>query len=282
MQIQGRLLGAHFVQHTDLRRKDPLAIVESLARQAAAEIPAASARILAALDGPDRPSSLGELFQAALLGPLEALKEGGKPGASPTGKTMALCVDGIDEATDRRVGGNPVADLIRAHLLRLPAWIRVVASGRPESDVVGVAEGLAACRPTVLEPTSDENKGDVRAFIEGSLSSRLEAAEREAVVEELMYRSEGVIAWVARVVAMCHDGKGGIAAMRLGQLPKGLGALYRTYFDRQVWRAFLPLACALTCPPLSPSRCVLHYAIAVALTTTSSFTPQKYHHTVIF
>lgn len=263
--VRGDLLAGHFVRAGDEDRIDPRHVLRSLARQAATNGPKAARGAIqeAAKQARWEEATVGELAEAVLIDPL-------LPHAPS--RPMVLLIDALDEG---RVGSsNPVLDLLRLHLLRLPDWVRIVVTGRPEQvrvssplqgllvtallistqhplllvchprglqiscfhalsqDVLSVQAALSSGEPEVLEPSAEQNRNDLRQFISARLSSAMPEEDRAAAIEALLEKSEGVFAYIAKMIDLVHtDSK--TRSMTLGQLPQGLSALYSDYLSRQ-------------------------------------------------
>lgn len=208
----------HFIRAGDEARTNPKSILRSLAYQAAANCRAAEGPIREAVRACDWTQPVKEIFDAVLLTSLSSLP------APPT-LPMVVLLDAVDEGRSADGKHNDAIALLRTHLTRLPSWVRIVATGRPEADVLGARAQLESCRPEELLPSDEQNLEDLRAFVRERLSESLSDAEREEAVDVLLERSEGVIAWVAKVAEVVMEGHD-MGRVALGELPKGLGALY--------------------------------------------------------
>ena len=240
--VDKSLLAAHFVRVGDHRRIDSRSVIKSLAYQVASNVVEATRPILEAARVYAKRTDLTELFEELLLKPLEGL------GRNPDGDRMVLLIDALDEG--RKPGkGNEVLNLLQGYLTSLPRWIRIVVTGRPEKDVIDVRDQLKNCDPYVLEPTDEQNWDDLRMFVRANLRADLETknpgdesdelgdASKELyykeLVDALVAKSQGIFAYIARVVEMTQTGRGNFDEMRVMDLPEGLGGLYKEYMDRQ-------------------------------------------------
>lgn len=81
-------------------------------------------------------------------------------------------------------------DFLRLHLLRLPGWVRILATGRPEADVLSAQGAIGAHHPEVLEPSAEQNMEDLKQFILARTSGALTDEEKEEVSRILLEKSE--------------------------------------------------------------------------------------------
>ena len=220
------LLAGHFVRVGDDTRTDPRRVLGSLAAQVAERLGGEVAD--AVREGAAAGEEEGTVWDAAerlLVKPLSRRNGGGE------GKPLVVVVDALDE------GGGETSNVLLSVLSRLigalPAWVKVLVTTRPEEYI---RRALARHEPFTLEPTDEQNKEDLRAFIRGSLSRELDEGVRAEAMAAIEDKSEGVIGYVAAVMAMVREGMrdgSGLARAKVGELPVGLRALYAGYLERQ-------------------------------------------------
>jgi hypothetical protein len=69
-------------------------------------------------------------------------------------------IEALDEAGD--AGRNPLVETVARQASRLPDWIGIVATSRPESAVETPLQGL---RPLVLSTRTEANLSDLGEYI---------------------------------------------------------------------------------------------------------------------
>ena len=65
--------------------------------------------------------------------------------------------DGLDEADGN--GRNELVEMLARNAPRLPDWIGIVVTSRPESDFTAPLQGL---NPFVLDTATESNRSDIR------------------------------------------------------------------------------------------------------------------------
>jgi tetratricopeptide (TPR) repeat protein len=139
-----------------------------------------------------------------------------------------LLIDGLDEATHD--GRNELADFLVEETRKLPAWMRIMVTSRPEIEVTAPFEGVT---PFVLEAGSADNVADVLAFADHYLRPYAEAPGplSEATRQMILGRSEGnwlYLEHLREALAAKH-----LRCCDLESFPDGLGAAYQQLFTRQ-------------------------------------------------
>lgn len=87
---------------------------------------------------------------------------------------LVLVIDALDEA-GRKVSGvdaNPLADLIYKHAEKLPSWLGVVITSRPEAYLQQQLGPKFA--PTVLDGGTEQNIQDIKDYLETKLDTSIE------------------------------------------------------------------------------------------------------------
>lgn len=152
---------------------------------------------------------------------------------------LVILIDALDEATDD-AGNNPLADFIARDLCRLPDWVGLVVTSRPESAVVS---RLQRYKPFELDAQDDRNRADLRAWYAQHLAVRPEmlampAPEQERMQALLIERSEGMFLYLVQVERGLRD-----HVLDLEQIQTiyagipGLNSLYQLSFQRRFGQA---------------------------------------------
>ncbi len=110
-------------------------------------------------------------LEGAVLTPLAAL-------ADPGGKRM-IVLDALDEALSTGMGrqGRSVLELLAPRLDRLPPWLRILATSRPDPAAI---RGFEAAHRLRLDEVDERNRADLRDWLDQRLPP--EQAARLAVV----------------------------------------------------------------------------------------------------
>ena len=202
-------------------------LVHLPARDPLAELQAQAAPVQAALTA--MPPE--EKFQWLLAEPLYHCIDGGRG----TDRYL-LVLDGLDETL--RDGESELAELFAGHAGKLPGWLAVAATSRPE-----LAHILSQVEPLQLD-TAAEQQQDLRVYAQGwlgpgdpALLDRVVAAAAGSFLYLRFLREAVTAGWMS-----LHAPEG---------LPRGMIGMYRRWFRRQFpdkaayERDFVPLLAVL-------------------------------------
>ncbi len=137
-----------------------------------------------------------------------------------------VVIDALDEATQTD-GSNPLADLIAHHWAKLPCWLRLMVSSRPDMEVVN---RLQSIEPVEMLGSDPEQQADLKTYVEESL--REMSRESEAgCIDRILARSEGSYEYVVRLLEDIRDGR--CDPNNPVDLPRGLNGIYIQSFRRR-------------------------------------------------
>ena len=216
-----KILAVQFCEYDKPDHRDAGRLVTSLAFGLATRLPDYRKLLLALpeirrLEGKSPP----ELFDYLLAEPLSNVIEGERD-------RQLIVIDGLDEAGEGRK--NVLVDMLAANAQRLPAWIGIVATSRPESSVVAPLQGL---NPMTFDTSTELNRDDIRTFLRSELASQLEGrSDAERLLDGIVSKSEGVFLYVERLCAEVQAGN--LSLDDPSGFPRGLGGTYFQYLRRQ-------------------------------------------------
>jgi WD40 repeat protein len=209
----------HFCRFTNTYSRDPRRMVLSLAYQISTQVPDYRAAVLAidiAALARDTGGDAGTLCDELIVKKLP-----------PEGHRQLIIIDGLDEATVRP--SNAVARLIKNHLLKIPGWMRILVTSRPETEV---SYELQAFTPEVLDPQSDQNRADARTYIEKEFAAyAANGAVPQDTIEKILGKSEANFLYLSWLGAELAAKK--LTLSNADTFPQGLGETYSQFFDRQ-------------------------------------------------
>jgi len=211
----------HFCRFGNTERTDARRILFPVAFQLATQIPVFWDRLNAsALDEIAVETNVPAIFDQLLANRLND--------AVPlTDKPHVLLIDGLDEATS--TGKNELASLIAHEFNRLPSWLRLIVTSRPYEKEINFA--LQALDPWKLDAGREENVRDIREYLERELRPFTgNGAPSEAVVEQIVKKSEGLFLYVSWVRRELEDGH--LSLQDVEKFPQGLGGIYAEFFQR--------------------------------------------------
>lgn len=161
-----------------------------------------------------------DLFDQLLTQPLSELIDGGR-------ERCLLVIDGLDEAGDD--DNNVLADLLADNLYKLPHWIGVVLTSRPEG---AVKRAFGRYNAFECNPLNRDHEADIKEYFEYYLSTELEGRpNRSEIIEKLLDNCEGSFLYAAMFVEGVQ--KREIDLNNISAYPVGLDAIYLQNFRRK-------------------------------------------------
>ena len=216
-----RVIAAQFCEWDKPDHRSALRVVRSLAFQLATRLPDYRKLLLtlpeiAQLEG----KNASELFDYLLANPLRTAIPGGR-------ERYLIVIDALDEAGES--GRNALVEMLARNAQRLPDWLGLVITSRPEFDV---KTPLQALNPFPLDTESESNRADIRDYLHGELAAHLqELVDEDRIVEQILEKSEGVFLYAEKFCDEVRQGH--IALNHPDQFPQGLGGIFADYFNRQ-------------------------------------------------
>jgi tetratricopeptide (TPR) repeat protein len=236
----------HFCRFTDRLKADPAQAVRSIAWQLSTQLPDYFQRLVGIpnLEEACRKGDAATLFDLLIVQPLHNL--------SQPDRMIVVVIDALDEAT--HLGRSEFAQFLADETERLPDWMRLIVTSRPEIEVTQHLQGL---EPVVLMADCPENTSDIAEYIRthiaphvagSALSSTTLATLTQASEQNWLY-----IGWIRRELLARR-----LSLSKPEEFPKGLGAVYCQFFRRRIpdsseykkrCRPFLELLAAVCEPP---------------------------------
>jgi hypothetical protein len=162
------------------------------------------------------------LFDRLLVEPLRFAIDGGRQR-----ERFLVIIDALDETI--RGGRSALTEVLAESCYKLPDWVAVVVTSRPEPSILRQFAGL---KPQIIETESLENLNDCRAFVRRWLAiESLGAGETEARVDRIIAASRGNFLFVRMLRDAVSAGLMGLE--QPDALPLGLVGLYERWFRRQ-------------------------------------------------
>jgi hypothetical protein len=216
------VIAAQFCEWDKPDHRNAQRVVRSLAFQLATRLPDYRKLLLtlpeiAELDRKEA----AEMFDYLLANPFRSVINGGR-------ERYLILIDALDEAGE--AGRNPLVEMLARNAQRLPAWLALVVTSRPEFDVKTPLQGL---NPFPLDTQSEANHSDdicdyLRRELRTPLQNRPDA---DRLVEQIAKNSEGLFLYVERFCDDVHHGY--LSLDQPEQFPQGLGGIFADYFKRQ-------------------------------------------------
>lgn len=219
-----KVVAVHFCEWNKPGHKDARQVVLNLAFQLAARLPDYRKLLLTLpdIDNLAGKKEVAEVFDYLLVGPLQHVIDGGH-------SRYLIVIDALDEATEG--DRNPLVEMLAYHAPRLPEWLGILVSSRPEHEVKTPLQGLAGLQPFILETGRKENQEDIRCYLRKELATELNGRDERTVIENILKKSEGIFLYVEYVCAEIRNNR--LSLDRLDEFPRGLGGIYAQFFLRQ-------------------------------------------------
>jgi hypothetical protein len=165
-----KVIAAQFVEYDKPDHRNPQRIVRTLAFQLATRLPDYRKLLLALpeITELDRKNP-SELFDYLLANPLKLSIRGGR-------ERYLIVIDALDEAGDN--GSNELVEMLARNAQRLPEWVGIVATSRPESDVVAPLQGL---NPLTLDTSPNPTAPTFASICSASLRRNSKGAPMPTV-----------------------------------------------------------------------------------------------------
>jgi WD40 repeat protein len=211
----------HLCRHDHAEKSDPRRMVVSIAFQLASQIPAYSERLqLLPLEELILAADARTLFDRLLVQPLSGdFPEPDSP--------RLIIIDALDEAAHGTL--DDAIDIWSSEFVKTPRWLRLLVTSLPEAAIENAFASFAVER---LDTTSDQNREDIREFVESQLRQvLLKTRHADDAVQSIVNLSEGIFLYAAQVVYQIVDGH--LSLDRADQLPRGVGGIIQSLFARQ-------------------------------------------------
>lgn len=141
-------------------------------------------------------------------------------------KPLAILIDGLDEASVNRK--NSIANFIASEFDKLPGWLRVIVTTRPNDEVM---VPLRSFKPWMLQSGSDNNQQDINAYLDLRLKNFSTDPSFNKVKEVIKKNAEGIFLYVAM---LCDEiMRGHLAFNEPSRFPKNMTRYYYSSFEER-------------------------------------------------
>ena len=165
-----------------------------------------------------------DLFHSLLLEPLTLGIDGGR-----RENRYLVIIDALDETI--RDGRSELAEILADYAPKLPKWIALVVTSRPETPIL---RPFSALSPHQIDSNSPENLSDAREFCREWLAPSVQAAaELEPLVAKVVDASEGSFLYLQMLRQDDPTGRMIASQVVAGALPRGFVGYYEHAFERQ-------------------------------------------------
>lgn len=158
-----------------------------------------------------------ELFEFLISDPLN------RSGKIPEAIRLCLVIDGLDEAGSNN-GGNALAELLVKHADRLPDWLGILVTSRPEPYLEQMLKPLAGLS---FDGQSEHNRYDLADWIRQRLPPDWSEAERQGAVDLVLDKCGGTFLYLDLVAK-----DPALSLSRPHELPDKLDGFFKQNFMR--------------------------------------------------
>jgi len=220
-QTRRDVLGIHFCTQQNARTRDPYEFVACLVSHLHARLPGYAEAVEVRHPEVRRPDARAA-FRELIIEPVRNL-------AAPDHACL-IVVDSLDEALVQN--GETVLDVLVDQVKDLPAWLRIIATSRPEQSVLIRIRALNVFELLAERP---ENGDDIQHYVvtrlqTPALRERI-GAQAEAVQKRLAHLAEGNFLYVRLALDALEDGS--LSMEALDDLSSGLVDFYGRAFARK-------------------------------------------------
>jgi len=214
------IVAFHLCRRNNNEKASPFRAICTIAYQLASQLPEYKMRLTSInIRNEIERSNENALFDSLIIQPLSHV-------CSPSKIPLVILIDGLDEASYN--GKNSMANFIAAEFHKLPKWLRIIITTRPNAEVI---TPLKSFRPWTLNPHSPENQQDISGYIDLRLKDYHSLPNYEHVKSMIMKNAQGVFLYVS---TLCDD----ILNKRLSfkkpeSFPESMGRYYYEFFEEK-------------------------------------------------
>lgn len=226
---RSRVLAVHFCKHDRPGTRDARQVVRTLAFQMSTQLGDYRQLLLS-----EARRGLGlnemnakELFHALLVNPLAHALHG--DGASDD--LRLLVIDALDETLDAN-GRSELLGLIASDFQRLPPWLGLVVTSRPEAPII---RQLGKFGVKMLAADDPRNREDLRESADGWLQTlSSQGFDRRRALNAIMQACSGNFLYLRKLREAVAEGVVSVENLQeAGSIPGGLSSLYERWFQHR-------------------------------------------------
>ncbi|WP_108646462.1 tetratricopeptide repeat protein [Polynucleobacter rarus] len=194
--------------------------IRTLAYQLAARLPDYRTKLLyQQLINKDKicKKTADDLFTYLITEPLNT------SGKIPEATRLALAIDALDEA-GRNDGTNALADLIHKHAEKLPPWLGIIVTSRPEPYL---EQQLGKFESTPIEGGTEQNLQDLRDYLNKKLDPSMGESQRTTIIDQVIEKSGGTFLYIKLI-----EKDKTLDLAKPETLPKGIDDVFMRDFKR--------------------------------------------------
>ncbi|XP_046857924.1 uncharacterized protein LOC124451358 [Xenia sp. Carnegie-2017] len=214
-----KLAACHFCRYNRSDYRKPRILIESLASSMCDTISNYKSKLNEELERNHSKESITDKFRVLLNDPLHSLEDH---------EPMLLVIDALDES--QVDGKSELLELISEEFDRLPKWIKIFITSRPELPVQKELKDMNPVEITT-HPRDINNEEDLLKYLKNQLNDRVQ--RNHNVLETLVYRCEGSFLYAYHAQMSLKEENIEVTFKDILQLvPSGLNGVYAKQFKR--------------------------------------------------
>ncbi|XP_046857550.1 uncharacterized protein LOC124450947 [Xenia sp. Carnegie-2017] len=214
-----KLAACHFCRYNRSDYRNPRMLIESLASSMCDTISDFKSRLNKELQRNHSKKSIADAFLVLLNNPLHSFKDH---------EPMLLVIDALDESQVK--GKSEWLELIAEEFGRLPKWIKIFITSRPELPVQKKLKDMNPVEITT-RPRDENNEEDLHKYLRHQLNDRVQ--KDHYLLQSLVKKCEGSFLYAYHAQLSLKEEKIELTDENIEQLvPSGLNGVYTKQFKR--------------------------------------------------
>ncbi|XP_046857763.1 uncharacterized protein LOC124451181 [Xenia sp. Carnegie-2017] len=214
-----KLAASHFCRYNRSDYRNPRVLIESLAISMCDTISNFKSKLNEELQRNNSKESITDKFLVLLNNPLHSLEDH---------KPMLLVIDALDES--QVDGKSELLELIAEEFDRLPKWIKIFITSRPELPVQKELKDMNPVEITI-RPRDENNLKDLHKYLRIQLNNQVQ--EDRYVLQFLVEKCEGSFLYAYHAQLSLNKENIELTYQNIRQLvPGGLSSVYTKQFKR--------------------------------------------------
>ncbi|XP_046858132.1 uncharacterized protein LOC124451517 [Xenia sp. Carnegie-2017] len=212
-----KLAASHFCRYNRSDYRNPRVLIESLASAMCDTISDFKSKLNEELQRNHSKESITDKFLVLLYNPLHSLEDH---------EPMLLVIDALDES--QVDGKSELLELIGEEFDRLPKWIKIFITSRPE---LPVQKELKDMNPVEITTRDENNEKDLHKYLRRQLNDRMQVYHY--VLQSLVKKCEGSFLYAHHAQLSLKEENIELTNENIEQLvPSGLSRVYTKQFKR--------------------------------------------------
>ncbi|XP_046857471.1 uncharacterized protein LOC124450856 [Xenia sp. Carnegie-2017] len=214
-----KLAASHFCRYNRSDERNPRMLIESLASSMCDTILHFKCKLIEELQRNHSYKSVADVFRVLLNNPLHSLEDH---------EPMLLVIDALDES--QVAGKSELLKLIAKEFDRLPKWIKIFITSRPELPIQKELKDMNPVKITT-HPREENNEEDLHRYLRHQLNDRVQ--EDRYVLLSLVKKCEGSFLYAYNAQLSLNKENIELTYENIQQLvPSGLSGVYTKQFKR--------------------------------------------------